>query len=82
MNLQFVDKNNEPLKEGDYISFEGSNAELLYACDINGYEGLGVNASLHYVDSELYPLTEFPYELTAEGKIWMLTGEKVAKKEE
>ena len=53
MNLQFLDKNNEPLKEGT-ISFDGSKPELLYKCDINGYEGLGVNASRH-VGSELYP---------------------------
>lgn len=79
MNLQFLDKNNEPLKEGDYISFDGSKPELLYKCDINGYEGLGVNASRHYVGSELYPLTEFPYEMTAEGTIRMLTGEKIAR---
>ena len=78
MNLQFVDKNNKPLKAGDYISFDGSKPELLYECDM-GYNigvGLGVNASRHYVGSELYPLTEFPYELTPEGKIRMLTGEK------
>lgn len=79
MKIQFIDKNNKPLKEGDYISFDGSNAELLYVCDIHGYEGLGVNASRHYVGTELYPLTEFPYEMTAEGKIRMLTGEKIAR---
>ncbi len=91
MKIQFLDKNNEPLKEGDYISFDGSKPELLYECDIHGYEGLGVNASRHYVGTELYPLTEFPYEiisypltefsyeLTAEGKIRMLTGEKIAR---
>ena len=79
MNLQFVDKNNKPLNKGDYISFDGSNPELLYECDM-GYNmgvGLGVNASRHCAGSELYPLTEFPCEMTAEGKIRMLTAIKV-----
>ena len=76
--MKFLDKNNHPLNKGDLISFDGGNPELLYECDM-GYNmgvGLGVNASRHYVGSELYPLTDFPCEMTAEGKIRMLTGEK------
>jgi len=76
MNNKFVDKNNKALNKGDYISFEGDKAKLLYACDIGGSEGLGVNASRHYVGSELYPLTAFPCETLADGTTRMTTGEK------
>lgn len=76
MNLQFLDKNNKPLNKGDYIAFEHGEPELLYSCNLCGHEGLGVNASRHYPGTELYPLTEFPCEMTADGKIRMLTGER------
>ena len=49
MNLQFVDKNNKPLKAGIIFLLMVASPELLYECDM-GYNigvGLGVNASRH-----------------------------------
>jgi hypothetical protein len=81
--INFVDMNNAPLKRGDLISFEGHNPELLYACDMgDGVTGLGVNASRHYVGSELYPLTDFPCEDVGDNLIRMTTGRKVGSKRE